>query len=126
MEHTGLYTRQLQDHLLVMGANVWLESSLQIKRSLGLNRGKNDRIDSMRIAEYACRYSDKANTVAFCSRSAQQLKDLLPSRSRLNKAYSSIKVSMKEFKRVDQEQGMQLEALNLAAIRGIKQSIKEV
>lgn len=126
MEHTGLYTRQLQEHLLVRGANVWLESALQIKRSLGLNRGKNDRIDSMRIAEYACRYSDKANPTGFYSKNVQKLKDLLASRARLSKAYASIKLSMKELKRVDQEQGIQLEALNLAAIRGIKQSIKEV
>ena len=46
MEHTGIYTRLLQAHLLNQGANVWLESSLQIKRSLGLNRGKTDKIDS--------------------------------------------------------------------------------
>ena len=41
MEHTGLYTRLLQKHLMDHGANVWLESSLQIKKSLGLNRGKS-------------------------------------------------------------------------------------
>lgn len=126
MEHTGLYTRQLQGHLLDHGANVWLESSLQIKRSLGLNRGKNDMIDSMRIAAYACRYSDKANLAGCNSKNVQRLKDLLTSRARLNKAYTSIQVSIKELKRVDSEQGVQLEVLNLAAIRGIKQSVKEV
>jgi transposase len=108
------------------GANVWLESSLQIKKSLGLNRGKNDKIDSMRIAEYACRYRDKASLTGCYSKNMQKLKDLLSSRARLFKALQSIKVSLKELKRVDVEQGMQLEALNLAAIRGIKQSIKEV
>jgi transposase len=51
MEHTGIYTRLLQKHLMDLGANVWIESSLQIKKSLGLQRGKNDKIDSMRIAE---------------------------------------------------------------------------
>ncbi|HSH52661.1 MAG TPA: transposase, partial [Bacteroidales bacterium] len=49
-EHTGMYTRVLLDYLLSQSANVWMESSLQIKKSLGLNRGKNDKIDSCRIA----------------------------------------------------------------------------
>lgn len=126
MEHTGIYTRLLQKHLLDLGANVWLESSLQIKKSLGLQRGKNDKIDSMRIAEYACRYSDKANLTGCYSKNMQRLKDLLSSRARLNKAYQSIRVSLKELKRIDAEQGMLLETLNLSAMRGLKQSIMEV
>src|SRR5690349_17163627 len=35
MEHTGLYTRQLVHYLLSREVKVWLESSLQIKRSQG-------------------------------------------------------------------------------------------
>jgi transposase len=126
MEHTGIYTRLLQAHLLNQGANVWLESSLQIKRSLGLNRGKTDKIDSKRIAEYACRYRDKADLQGCYSKNVQKLKDLLTSRERLLKALKSIKVTIKELKRIDKEQGKLIEALNLSAIRGIKQSIKEV
>jgi transposase len=126
MEHTGIYTRLLQKHLLSSGSNVWLESSLQIKRSLGLNRGKNDKIDSRRIAEYACRFSDKADLKGCYSKNLQKLKDLLASRERLNKSIKSILVAIKELKKVDKEQGMEIDVLNLAAIRGIRQSIKEV
>lgn len=126
MEHTGIYTRSLQKHLLEQGTNVWLESSLQIKKSLGLNRGKNDKIDSMRIAEYACRYSDKANLKGCYSKNLQKLKDLLASRERLLKALKSIKVAIKELKRIDSEEGMKLEVLNLSAIRGLEQSKEEI
>jgi transposase len=126
MEHTGIYTRSLQKHLLNQETNVWLESSLQIKKSLGLNRGKNDKIDSMRIAEYACRFKDKANLQGCYSKNLQKLKDLLASRERLLKALKSIKVAIKELKRIDKEEGMQLEALNLSAIRGLKQSMEEI
>ena len=42
------------------GYALWLESSLRIKKSIGLTRGKNDKIDAIRISEYAFRYADKA------------------------------------------------------------------
>ena len=37
-----------------------MDDPTRIKNSMGLARGKNDAIDAARIAEYACRYSDKA------------------------------------------------------------------
>lgn len=126
MEHTGIYTRQLQKYLLEQETNVWMESSLQIKKSLGLNRGKNDKIDSKRIAEYACRFADKANLECAYEKNIQKLKDLLSSRDRLNKALKSILISVKELKKIDSEQGKSLMLLNMPAIKGIKQSIKEV
>jgi transposase len=58
-ENTGIYCRQFSDRFSKSGYTVWIESALQIKRSLGLNRGKNDRKDSRDIAEYAGRHIDK-------------------------------------------------------------------
>jgi transposase len=40
MEHTGIYTRQLIEFLLLQGGRVWLESALHLKRSMGMIRGK--------------------------------------------------------------------------------------
>ena len=53
LEHTGLYSRQVVAFLLLKSGRVLLESSLYLKRSMGLVRGKNDKIDSLRIARYA-------------------------------------------------------------------------
>ena len=53
MEHTGIYGRAIHHFLQDHQQSLWLESSLQIKRSLGIQRGKNDKIDSFRIATYA-------------------------------------------------------------------------
>jgi transposase len=58
-ENTGIYSRQFSDMFSKLGYVVWLESALQIKRSMGLNRGKNDKKDSRDIAEYAGRHLDK-------------------------------------------------------------------
>jgi len=53
VEHAGLYTRQFVHYLLSRQVNVWLESSMHIKRSMGLVRGKSDAIDAQQIARLA-------------------------------------------------------------------------
>lgn len=58
-ENTGIYSKLLADTLFLEGYTFWLESALQIKRSLGLRRGKSDSKDSRDIAEYAARHKDR-------------------------------------------------------------------
>lgn len=53
LEHTGIYSNHLLALLVKMKANIWLESAIKIKRSMGLVRGKSDKIDAARIAKYA-------------------------------------------------------------------------
>jgi transposase len=53
MEHTGIYCLPLLEALLKYKVKVCMESGLQIQRSQGITRGKNDRIDAKRIALYA-------------------------------------------------------------------------
>ncbi len=50
MEHTGIYNNHLLAVLHEKSINIWLESAMQIKRSMGVQRGKNDKIDAQRIA----------------------------------------------------------------------------
>jgi transposase len=59
MEHTGIYNAHALSCLHKLGLPLWLESSLQIKQSGGLQRGKNDAVDAARIAEYAFRFRDR-------------------------------------------------------------------
>ena len=60
MEHTGIYCNPSIELAEKMHLNLWLENATQIKLSIGLQRGKNDKVDSERIAEYAFRNQDKA------------------------------------------------------------------
>jgi transposase len=53
MEYTGIYNLPLLNWLQGQGAQVWLESGVQIAKSTGVTRGKNDKVDSCRIAMYA-------------------------------------------------------------------------
>lgn len=59
MEHTGIYNAHAMSCLHDLGFPIWLESSLQIKRSGGMQRGKNDAVDAVRIAEYSFRFRDR-------------------------------------------------------------------
>jgi len=52
MEHTGIYNNPLLVCLHKMKGNICLEPASQIKNSLGNIRGKNDKVDAIRIAEY--------------------------------------------------------------------------
>jgi transposase len=53
MEHTGFYCLPLLDYLTKAKIMVCVEPALQIKQSQGMSRGKSDKVDSKRIAQYA-------------------------------------------------------------------------
>jgi transposase len=126
MEHTGLYTRRLVHYLLSRQVAVWLETPLQIKRSIGLARGKDDKIDSERIARYAFLHQDKAVLVNLSGLTLEKLKDLQANRNRLIKALKSIKTVVKEMLFIDSASGKTLERVNRDAINGLERSLEQV
>ena len=75
-ETTGSYDRLLCEQLYAKGHTVWRESALEIKRSSGLRRGKDDRADSKAIAEYAMRHADKAEPYRPADRKLEELREL--------------------------------------------------
>jgi transposase len=58
MEFTGVYCYPLTDFFVKKECHVWIEMPVNIIRSLGLQRGKNDRVDAHRIALYAYKNRD--------------------------------------------------------------------
>jgi len=52
MEHTGQYSLMFESFLRSKSIGYCKIAALQIKRSLGVIRGKNDKVDAQRIAEY--------------------------------------------------------------------------
>ncbi|MGB5437219.1 MAG: IS110 family transposase [Maribacter sp.] len=53
MEHTGVYGRLIIAKLAEKQANFCVEMPVQIAKSIGVQRGKNDKVDAIRIAQYA-------------------------------------------------------------------------
>ena len=46
LEHTGIYNHNLLEWIVKKAYHLWLESPLAIKKSLGIQRGKNDQVDA--------------------------------------------------------------------------------
>jgi transposase len=98
MEHTGWYTLELccflQDQQLAFA----LYSPLHLKRSLGLARGKNDRVDAQRIAHYTFLHRHALKPTQLPSASLLKLKNLFAFRERLVKTQTSLKQTTQDLK----------------------------
>lgn len=98
LEHTGVYSVPLCRFLSNKRANYSLVPGSEITASLGMSRGKNDRIDAKRIAQYAYKNKDFMRIHTLPVEGIRQIKSLLSYRSRLIKAKHGLLVSAKELK----------------------------
>lgn len=95
MEHTGVYGLLFFAWLSEKEILFCVEPGLQIKRSLGMARGKNDKVDSQRIAGYL--YTNRAKLRGYAMPSAQllQIKQLVTYREQMVGIRTSLKNSLK-------------------------------
>jgi len=96
MEHTGIYSCPLLNFLLQGNIKVCMEPALQIKRSQGMIRGKSDRVDARRIAQYAFKNSSELRLWKPLRTALQKVKALLSVRERLIKTKTQIEVPLNE------------------------------
>lgn len=120
MEHTGIYNNHLLTCLYKKKANVCLEAATQIRNSLGNIRGKNDKVDSIRIAGYAHDKQHKLRLWQPKRAVIQQLADLAATRLRLISVKKQLKVPLKELgaftAKKSSKQNMQICSHTLKAI----------
>lgn len=98
MEHTGCYTLELCCFLQDKHLAFTLFSPLHLKRSMGLVRGKNDRVDAQRIAYYAFLHRHELESTELPSESLLKLKNLFAFRDRLIKTQTSLKQTIQRLK----------------------------
>ena len=79
-EYTGQYTYPLSCECEELGIALWLENPAEIKYRSGVQRGKNDKMDARKIADYALRYQDKARLFTLPEKAISTLKQLLSER----------------------------------------------
>ncbi len=126
-KNTGNYTLCLANLLHELGYSLWIENTISISKSLELNRGKNDLIDSFRIAKYALRYIDKCVLWSPSSKSIQKMEHLFSLRDMLQKTITLLTVPLKESKNVtDKKFHNKLENLNASSINSLKESLEKV
>lgn len=83
MESTGLYCFPLTQFLASNAIDIWIEHAPQIKKANASARGKNDKIDSYRIALYATKNLDRLRLWKPASITLEKIKHLASLRERL-------------------------------------------
>ncbi len=100
MEATGLYCFALTQFLAVNEIDTWVEHAAQIKRASSLDRGKNDKVDSKRIAIYATKNLDRLRLWKPMSTTLEKIKHLASLRQRLVDTKKKLETPIKEFESV--------------------------
>jgi transposase len=92
MENTGMYSLELNCFLHEKGIWQSLENALQIKRSMGVLRGKTDKADCKTIALYAYRFYDSLKQYVLPGATLLRLKALFSQRERLVDMHRQVQV----------------------------------
>lgn len=127
MEYTGIYNLPLVKWLKKQSAIIWMESGTQISKSQGLVRGKNDKVDSSRIALYA--FSNRHNIKLWKAprEIIEKLSVLLSLRNRFIKAKKQLSVTIEEQKLyLDKNTIKTLKKLNADPVNELMKSIQKV
>lgn len=117
-EHTGNYGLLLSSILDHEDITFTATSALEIKRSLGVTRGKDDRIDAQRIAQYAAIHQHKLKPTQMPSDTLLKIKQLLSDRRLYVKTRTAYKNHLKSTRITHKTTDVS------ASIEFIKQQIK--
>lgn len=132
MENTGIYSLALNCFLHEKGIWQSLENALQIKRSMGVLRGKTDKADSRTIAIYAYRFADKLKPYVLPGAALLRLRALFAQRERLVDMHRQIQLASKSLIGFDkqlvadiQKQNGQLLSKLTTQIKAVEKALKE-
>jgi transposase len=104
MEATGLYCFTLTHFLAEQAVDVWVEHPTKIKRSTALARGKNDKVDSLRIAQYAIKNLDQLRLWKPISTTLEKIKNLVTLRERIVDTQKRLMAPIKEFEDIGSQE----------------------
>lgn len=96
IEHTGIYNNPLLVYLHKKKGHIWLEPATKIKNSLGNIRGKNDKLDAIRIGQFAYKNRDEIRLWKPKREAIVRLADLTALRKRLINAKKQLTTPLKE------------------------------
>lgn len=96
MESTGYYNWPTYEALTDQSINLYVVNPLHLKRSIGLARGKNDVIDSGRIAQFIKLHHPTLKPTVIARKQIRQMQALLAHRNRLVETKTKIGVPVGE------------------------------
>jgi transposase len=92
-EDTGVYSLPLACFFSEVGLDYWMIPAIEIKRSKGISRGKNDKTDSKDIAFYALTQQHKLILSKIPEKDILELKVLIAERDKVVKAINQFKTT---------------------------------
>lgn len=98
LEFTGGYEYKLLQFCEAKSISFARLPGLAIKRSMGIVRGKNDKVDAMRIAQYAEEKHDSIEASKPLNEKIRALKELLRFRKRIVRERAGYEATIKEHK----------------------------
>lgn len=126
-EHTGMYSHNLSLFLSDLKRNFVIVSGLEIKRSMGIVRGKDDKVDAKRIALYGYRLRDELRPSKIPSKTLIKLKSLMSLRNKLVKQQAGYKGTYKEQKLVYKfKDNEELFTIQETMIKALTKQIKKI
>lgn len=124
MEHTGLYSYCFEKFLFEKGIQFSKVNPVDIKFSIGVTRGKSDKVDAARIAQYGAAKQGRLKIQTQISKALEALKMLITSRDHLVRTRASLKTSAEEFRNAGlNDHGLPLRS-QLKVIRCLDKEIK--
>lgn len=88
MEATGRHSEKIADFLCEQNLATWVGHPGKMSKILSSYRGKSDRLDALKIAQYAIRYVDEYRAYLPLSLSLKKIRDLCTLRRLLKKTQS--------------------------------------
>jgi transposase len=127
LEPTGHYSHLPLETLVRLEVPTWLAHPTDIIKSIGTTRGKNDRIDALRIADYARRFHDKARLVTADHLRTNKLKQLLARRENLVRRKTMHHTQIRNLDHcVDQSLRAAFTRIDKAQIAALDKSLKQI
>lgn len=126
MEYTGIYTYQVERFLQHRNIRFVKRPALDIKRSVGMVRGKSDKMDARIISKYGWMRKEELQPMSVQSDAQLQLKQLMSHRDKLVADHASYQNKLKELvaqmgKKVNKKM---MTSMNVV-MEVLKQQIKE-
>lgn len=127
MENTGRYNWPLYLAIKGLDIKVFVIPALHLKRSMGLTRGKNDKIDAMRIADYLELHHQRLDQWKAPREVISKVTLLLSNRSSTMNMIRQLKCQLNEIEYLKKNAGLKITTQSYKGlISKLEQTIKQI
>ena len=126
MEHTGIYNIALVEFLCEKQVAVCVEDAKQIKSSMGLQRGKSDKIDARKISLYACKNIEDLKKWQVPRKELELLRALVVQRNQLIQSKVNLEQNINELNSIGLKDHIKRIQKYNKGITGLKKDIEQI